>query len=143
MVNKACTNSPSYTAIYPDLLKCAGSTHKYRIKNKDIPQNLNLLRKFSISLLKQYNARTSSKRAMSKTILDCYMNHLRFVRFWKIDFRDFLFTFRAVPACHDSSLFDDPSNYCSNLIAYFSILSSFSISPSISIISPSKTFIFS
>lgn len=37
----------------------------FRIENRIIQQNLNLLRKFSISLLKQYKARISSKRVMS------------------------------------------------------------------------------
>lgn len=44
-----------------------------RIENRTIQQNLNLLRKFSISLLKQYKARISSKRAMSKIMLDCLL----------------------------------------------------------------------
>ena len=44
-----------------------------RIENRTIQQNLNLLRKFSLSLLKQYKARNSSKRAMSKIMLDCLL----------------------------------------------------------------------
>lgn len=44
-----------------------------RIENRTIQQNLNLLRKFSISLLKQYKARIPSKRAMSKIMLDCLL----------------------------------------------------------------------
>ena len=44
-----------------------------RIENRTIQQNLNLLRKFTISLLKQYKARTSSSRAMSKLMLDCLL----------------------------------------------------------------------
>lgn len=44
-----------------------------RIENRTIQQNLNLLRKFSISLLKQYKVRISSKRAMSKIMLDCLL----------------------------------------------------------------------
>ena len=44
-----------------------------RIENRIIQQNLNLLRKFSLSLLKQYKARTASKRAMSKMMLDCLL----------------------------------------------------------------------
>lgn len=44
-----------------------------RIQNRTIQQNLNLLRKFSINLLKQYKARTKSKRAMSKIMLDCLL----------------------------------------------------------------------
>lgn len=44
-----------------------------RIENRTIQQNLNLLQKFSLSLLKQYKARNSSKRAMSKIMLDCLL----------------------------------------------------------------------
>ena len=44
-----------------------------RIENRTIQQNLSLLRKFSISLLKQYKVRISSKRAMSKIMLDCLL----------------------------------------------------------------------
>ncbi len=44
-----------------------------RIGNRTIQQNLNLLRKFSISLLKQYKTRISSKRALSKIMLDCLL----------------------------------------------------------------------
>lgn len=44
-----------------------------RIENRTIQQNLNLLRKFSISLLKQYKVRISSKRAISKIMLDCLL----------------------------------------------------------------------
>lgn len=44
-----------------------------RIENRTIQQNLNLLRKFSISLPKQYKVRISSKRAMSKIMLDCLL----------------------------------------------------------------------
>lgn len=51
------------------------------IANRTIQQNLNLLRKFSISLLKQYKVRISSKRAMSKIMLDCLLKPSKFVRF--------------------------------------------------------------
>lgn len=47
-----------------------------RIENRTAQQNLNLLRKFSLSLLKQYKTRTSSKRAMSKLMLDCLLEPL-------------------------------------------------------------------
>ncbi len=40
-----------------------------RIENKTIQQNLNMLRKFTISLIKQHKNRTGSKRAMSKIML--------------------------------------------------------------------------
>lgn len=44
-----------------------------RIENRTAQQNLNLLRKFSLSLLKQYKIRTASKRAFSKIMLDCLL----------------------------------------------------------------------
>lgn len=49
-----------------------------RIENKTIQQNLNMLRKFTISLIKQYKNRTVSKRSMSKIMLHCLLdyNHL-------------------------------------------------------------------
>ena len=49
-----------------------------RVENKTIQQNLNMLRKFTISLIKQYKNRTASKRAMSKIMLYCLLdyNHL-------------------------------------------------------------------
>lgn len=48
-----------------------------RIENRTIQQNLNLLRKFPISLLKQYKTRTDLKRAMSKIRLDCLLEPSR------------------------------------------------------------------
>ena len=57
-----------------------------RIENRTIQQNLNLPRKFSISLLKQFKVRISSKRALSKIMQDC-LSLLRFVRLWNINFR--------------------------------------------------------
>ena len=44
-----------------------------RIENRTIQQNLNLLRKFALSILKQYKTRSSSKRAVSKLMLDCLL----------------------------------------------------------------------
>ena len=44
-----------------------------RIENRTAQQNLNLLRKFTLGLLKQHKAKTSSKRAMSKFMLDCLL----------------------------------------------------------------------
>jgi len=45
-----------------------------RIENRTCQQNLNLLRKFTISLIKQYKERTSSKRPMSHIMLDCLLD---------------------------------------------------------------------
>ena len=54
-----------------------------RIENRTIQQNLNLLRKFCISLLKQYKARTSSRRALSKIMLDCLLEPFRICKVLK------------------------------------------------------------
>lgn len=45
-----------------------------RVENRIIQQNLNLLHKFSLSLIKQYKSKTSSKRAISKIMLDCLLD---------------------------------------------------------------------
>lgn len=45
-----------------------------RIVNETIQLNLNMLRKFSLSLLKQYKSRTSSKMALSKMMLNCLLD---------------------------------------------------------------------
>ena len=44
-----------------------------RIANKTALQNLNLLRKFALSLLKRYKAQTGSKRPISHLMLDCLL----------------------------------------------------------------------
>lgn len=44
-----------------------------RIENRTAQQNLNLLRKFSISLIKLYKGRTASKKPMSHIMLDCLL----------------------------------------------------------------------
>lgn len=48
-----------------------------RIANKTIQLNLNMLRKFSLNLIKQYKSPTSSKRAISKIMLDCLLDPSR------------------------------------------------------------------
>lgn len=45
-----------------------------RIASLTIQQNLNMLRKFSLSLIKRFKAHTSSKQAMSKIMFDCLLN---------------------------------------------------------------------
>lgn len=54
-----------------------------RITNRTLQQNFNILRKFTISLLKQYKQRTSSKRAMSKIMLDCLLEPSRLCSFFE------------------------------------------------------------
>lgn len=38
----------------------------FRVVNKAIQKNMNLLRKFALNMMKPYKAKTASKRAMSK-----------------------------------------------------------------------------
>lgn len=45
-----------------------------RVANKTIQLNLNMLRKFSLNLIKQYKSRTSSKKALSKIMFDCLLD---------------------------------------------------------------------
>ena len=47
------------------------------IEDRTIRQDLYLLRKLTISLLKQCKVRTSSSRAMSKLMQDCLFEHDR------------------------------------------------------------------
>lgn len=44
-----------------------------RIENRTLQQNLNLLRKFSLGLIKQFKSRSASKKALSKIMLDCLL----------------------------------------------------------------------
>ena len=45
-----------------------------RVENKNIQQNLNMLRKAAINLIKLFKERCESKRAISKIMLDCLLN---------------------------------------------------------------------
>lgn len=45
-----------------------------RVANKTIQENMNLLRKFSLGLIRQYKTKTSSKRALSKLMFDCLLD---------------------------------------------------------------------
>ena len=45
-----------------------------RVANKTIQENLNLLRKFSLGLIKQYKSKTGSKRPLSKLMFDCLLD---------------------------------------------------------------------
>ena len=47
-----------------------------RIANRTIQQNLNMLRKFALSIIKQFKANTNSKRAISKIMFDCLLDPL-------------------------------------------------------------------
>ena len=45
-----------------------------RIENKAIQQNFNVLRKFSLNLIKLYKQRSCSKRPLSNIMFDCLLN---------------------------------------------------------------------
>ena len=45
-----------------------------RIVDKTIQQNLNMLRKLAINIIKQYKERSKSKRAISKIMFDCLLD---------------------------------------------------------------------
>lgn len=45
-----------------------------RIEDKNVQQNLNMLRKLSINLIKRYKERSASKRPVSKIMFDCLLN---------------------------------------------------------------------
>ena len=47
-----------------------------RIENGTIQQNLNMLRKFSLSLIKQFKAKSKSKRAISQIMFSCLLDSL-------------------------------------------------------------------
>ena len=44
-----------------------------RVANKTIQENLNLLRKFALGMIKQYKSKTTPKRAFSKLMFDCLL----------------------------------------------------------------------
>lgn len=45
-----------------------------RVEDRDIQENLNMLRKLAISIIRQYKEGTGSKRAVSKIMLDCLLH---------------------------------------------------------------------
>lgn len=45
-----------------------------RVEDKNIQQNLNMLRKLSLNIIKQYKSVTKSKKAISKIMLDCLLD---------------------------------------------------------------------
>ena len=45
-----------------------------RVEDKNVQQNLNMLRKFAINIIKRYKERSKSKRAISKIMLDCLLD---------------------------------------------------------------------
>lgn len=45
-----------------------------RVENKNVQQNLNMLRKLAINIIKQYKERSESKRAISKIMFDCLLD---------------------------------------------------------------------
>ena len=47
-----------------------------RVVNRTIQQNLNMLRKFALSLIKQFKSKTNSKRPISQVMFNCLLNPL-------------------------------------------------------------------
>lgn len=45
-----------------------------RIVNRTIQQNLNMLRKFALSMIKQFKTRSNSKRPLSQIMFNCLLN---------------------------------------------------------------------
>ena len=44
-----------------------------RVEDKNIQQNLNIIRKIAINSIKQYKEKSKSKRPLSKIMLDCLL----------------------------------------------------------------------
>lgn len=51
-----------------------------RVEDKNIQQNLNILRKAALNLIKQFKTRTQSKKAMSKIMFDCLLDYQTILR---------------------------------------------------------------
>lgn len=45
-----------------------------RVEDKNVQQNLNMLRKLALNIIKQYKSTTKSKKAISKIMLDCLLD---------------------------------------------------------------------
>ena len=45
-----------------------------RIEDKNVQQNLNMLRKMAINLIKEHKERSAPKRAISKIMFDCLLD---------------------------------------------------------------------
>ncbi len=56
------------------LLDVHYSEDQCRIEDKNIQQNLNMIRKLAINLIKRQKERTASKRAISKIMFDCLLD---------------------------------------------------------------------
>ena len=51
-----------------------------RVEDKDVQQNLNMLRKIALNLIKLYKSETGSKKALSKIMFDCLLNPRNILR---------------------------------------------------------------
>ena len=51
-----------------------------RVEDKNIQQNLNILRKAAINLIKLFKSDTQSKKAISKIMLDCLLEPRHILR---------------------------------------------------------------
>ena len=75
--------------VVADALNCQKETAKtmtegngdyLRVANQTIQENINLLRKFSLNMIRQFKDRTSSKRSVSKIMFDCLLGPVTIIR---------------------------------------------------------------
>ena len=59
---------------------CKNEEDWCRVEDKNIQQNLNILRKAAINLIKLFKSDTQSKKAISKIMLDCLLEPRHILR---------------------------------------------------------------
>ena len=53
-----------------------------RVEDRNVQKNLNILRKFALSIIKSFKMRTSSKRPLSHIMFDCLLEPNALVSLW-------------------------------------------------------------
>ena len=53
-----------------------------RVEDKNVQQNLNILRKFALSIIKSFKTTTSSKRSLSHIMFHCLLDPYSLVSLW-------------------------------------------------------------
>ncbi len=65
-------------------LKNVSQIHQWaandRVEDKNVQQNLNMFRKAAINLIRQFKARTKSRKAISNIMLDCLLDYSLILR---------------------------------------------------------------
>ena len=51
-----------------------------RVEDKSVQQNLNMLRKAALNLIKIYKSETGTKKALSNIMLDCLLDNRNILR---------------------------------------------------------------